>query len=79
MKLTRSELKEIIREEVKGTLNEENPDRDLFRSLNHINNDLFRVMNKYQGKADLDAGFRSWMMGLHAKLKKAGVDLGRIK
>ena len=56
-------------------VNEESPDRDLFRSLNHINNDIFRIMNKYQGKADLDAGFRSWMLGLHAKLKKAGIKL----
>jgi len=78
MKITKSKLKEIIREEILN-LNEANPDRDLFRSLNHINNDLFRIMNKYQGKADLDAGFRSWMMGLHAKLKKAGINLGRIK
>jgi hypothetical protein len=26
-------------------------------------------------KADMDAVFRSWMLGLHAKLKKAGVKL----
>jgi hypothetical protein len=47
----------------------------MFRALNKVNNDVFKIMNKYDGKADMDAVFRSWMLGLHAKLKKAGVKL----
>ena len=53
----------------------EAPDHDMFKALNKVNNDVFRIMNKYDGKADMDAVFRSWMLGLHAKLKKAGVKL----
>jgi hypothetical protein len=32
-------------------------------------------MNKYDGKADMDAIFRSWMLGIHSHLKKAGIKL----
>ena len=61
-------------QEGKKVVNEA-PDHDMFKALNKVNNDVFRIMNKYDGKADMDAVFRSWMLGLHAKLKKAGVKL----
>ena len=54
---------------------EESPDSDMFRALNQVNNDIFKIMNKYDGKADMDAIFRSWMLGIHAHLKKAGIKL----
>ena len=53
----------------------EAPDHDMFRALNQVNNDIFKIMNKYDGKADMDAIFRSWMLGIHAHLKKAGIKL----
>jgi len=56
------------------TINEA-PDHDMFKALHYVNDDIFKIMNKYDGKADMDAVFRSWMMGLHAKLKKAGIKL----
>jgi|6_EtaG_2_1085325.scaffolds.fasta_scaffold136743_2 hypothetical protein len=61
---------------LKELLNEASPDRDLYKALNHdINNRLFKIVNKYEGKADLDIAFRTWMNGLHHKLKKAGIKL----
>ena len=59
-------LKEIIKE---------SPDHDMFKALHYVNDDIFRIMNKYDGKANMDAVFRSWMLGLHSKLKKAGVKI----
>ena len=48
----------------------EGPDAELIRSLNYISNDIFRVMTKYQGKADVDTAVHSWLLGLKAKIKK---------
>jgi len=64
---TNSEIKE-------ANLNEA-PDNDMFKALNKVNNNIFKIMLKYEGKADINAVFSSWMLGLHAKLKKAGVTL----
>ena len=73
MKITQKRIKEIIREEIRS-LKEATPERDLYRVLNHdINNRLFKIVNKYEGKADLDKAFRTWMNGLHHKLKKVGI------
>jgi len=69
-----AQLLKHANESVDGSVNEA-PDHDMFRALNKVNNDVFKIMNKYDGKADMDAVFRSWMLGLHAKLKKAGVKL----
>ena len=62
-------LKEILKEE---TITEA-PDHDMFKALNKVNNDIFRIMNKYDGKADMDSVFHSWIIGLEAKLKKVGI------
>ena len=51
----------------------ESPDNDLAKNLNYINNDIFRVLVKYDGKADVDKVVHSWMKGLHANLKKMGI------
>ena len=59
---------------VKESVNE-GPDHDMFKALNKVNNDIFKIMNKYDGKVNMDAIFRSWMLGLHANLKKAGIKL----
>ena len=60
---------------LKKLLKEASPDHDMFRALQNVNDDIFKIMKKYDGKADMDAVFRSWMMGLHAKFKKAGIKL----
>jgi len=84
LKITLKQIKKIIREEIINekkrmkALSEsitEGPDYDMFKALNKVNNDVFRIMNKYDGKVDMDAIFRSWMLGLHANLKKAGIKL----
>ena len=51
----------------------ESPDHDLARSLKYINNDIFRLLTKYEDKADVDKAVHSWMLGLHANLKKMGI------
>mgnify|MGYP003145037318 CR=1 FL=1 len=53
----------------------EGPDADLFKDLNYIDKDIIRVIKKYEKKADVDKIAHSWMLGLHAKLKKAGIKL----
>ena len=65
---------EIERACKEANLNEA-PDNDMFKALNKVNNNIFKIMLKYEGKADINAVFSSWMLGLHAKLKKAGVTL----
>tara|TARA_B100001113_G_C20776958_1_gene477820 strand:- start:104 stop:526 length:423 start_codon:yes stop_codon:yes gene_type:complete len=51
----------------------ESPDKDLAKNLNYINNDIFRVLVKYDGKVDVDKVVQSWMKGLQANLKKMGI------
>jgi len=63
-------LKNILNESVN-----EGPDSDLFKKLNGINNDIFKLLLKYQNKADVDKAVHSWMLGLHASLKKMGIKL----
>ena len=59
---------------LKELLNEASPDRDLYKALNHdINNRIFKIINKYEGKADLEIAFSTWMDDLHRKLKKVGI------
>ena len=64
-----------IRKFVESKSVNEAPDHDMFKALHYVNDDIFRIMNKYDGKANMDAVFRSWMLGLHSKLKKAGVKI----
>jgi len=51
----------------------ESPDKDLAKNLNYINNDIFRVLVKYDGKVDVDKVVQSWMKGLQTNLKKMGI------
>ena len=54
---------------------EESPDNDLYRSFKAINNDVVRIINKFGKKADVDKALHTWMVGLHASLKKMGYKL----
>ena len=51
----------------------EAPEHDLARELNKASDVILRLIKIYGKKADVDGMTRSWMMGLHAKLKKAGI------
>ena len=53
----------------------EAPEHDLARDLNKISDMIIKVSDRYKKKADVEGMVRSWMMGLHAKLKKRGVKI----
>ena len=74
MNKVKEAIRNLVRQEIKS-LNEGITERDMKKALNYINNDLFRIMNKFVGKVDTDAVFKSWMKDLHKKLKNAGVKI----
>ena len=41
--------------------------------LNKVTDNIFKIIKRFEKKADVEAMTRSWMMGLHAKLKKMGI------
>ena len=53
----------------------EAPDHDLFKKLNKVDDQIIKLLMHYTAKADVGAVARSWMMGLHAKLKKVGIKI----
>ena len=53
----------------------EAPDHDLFKKLKKVDDQIIKLLMNYTAKADVGAVARSWMMGLHAKLKKAGIKI----
>ena len=53
----------------------EAPEHDLARELNKASDVILKLIKIYGKKADVDGMTRSWMMGLHAKLKKAGIKI----
>ena len=63
-------LKDILDESVN-----EAPEHDLARELNKASDVILKLIKIYGKKADVDGMTRSWMMGLHAKLKKAGIKI----
>ena len=48
----------------------EGPDRDLFKKLGKIQNDIYKLLNNYKSKANVPAISRSFMIGLQNQLKK---------
>lgn len=54
------------------TINEA-PEQQMASQLNKVSDTILKITNKFKGKADVDGMTRSWMLGLHAKLKKAGI------
>ena len=53
----------------------EAPDHDLFKKLKKVDDQIIKLLMNYTAKADVGAVARSWMMGLHAKLKKVGIKI----
>ena len=70
MKLTKSQLKEIIREEL---LNEANPEIEIYKKLDKITDQVFFLIGSYHHKVDMGKAVKTWMVGLHARLKKQKV------
>ena len=62
-------VKESVNEE---TINEA-PEQQMASQLNKVSDTILKITDKFKGKADVDGMTRSWMMGLHARLKKAGI------
>ena len=57
---------------LKELLNEA-PDHDLFKKLSKVDDMIIKLLMRYTAKADVGAVARSWMAGLHSKLKKVGI------
>tara|TARA_Y100000310_G_scaffold21471_1_gene20762 strand:- start:968 stop:1156 length:189 start_codon:yes stop_codon:yes gene_type:complete len=57
---------------LKDLLNEA-PDHDLFKKLYKVDDQIIKLLMNYTAKADVGAVARSWMAGLHVKLKKVGI------
>ena len=69
MKLTKSKLKKIIREE----LLKESPN-DLTKELKKVNKVVVKILNKHEKSIGnyMPAVIQKWMSGLHADIKKEG-------
>jgi len=75
MKLTKSKLKEIIREELINEYDRGLTPNDLMKELKKvINKDVVKILNKYNQSIGnyMPAVIQKWMSGLHADIKKAG-------
>ena len=53
----------------------EAPDHDLFKKLKKVDDQIIKLLMTYTAKANVPAVARSWMTGLHAKLKKVGIKI----
>ena len=69
VKVALKKYNESVTEE---TINEA-PEQQMASQLNKVSDTILKITNKFKGKADVDGMTRSWMMGLHARLKKAGI------
>ena len=75
MKLTKSKLKEIIREELINEYDRGLTPNDLMKELKKvINKDVVKILNKYNQSIGnyMPAVIQKWMSNLHADIKKAG-------
>ena len=68
-------LKDIKRQNKWTESVNEAPEHDLSRDLNKVSDNIIKITNKYKKKADVDGMVRSWMMGLHARLKKSVIKI----
>ena len=61
-------LKDLIKEA--GSW--EAPERKVYKELEKLSDKVYRVIGTYAHKADIDTALHTWMVGLHAGLKKRG-------
>jgi len=59
---------------LKDILNEA-PEHEMAASLIKVDELALKIIKRYKKKADVEGMVRSWMMGLHAKLKKMGIKI----
>ena len=64
-------LKDILNEK---SLNEA-PEHQLAGELDKVSNSIFKIMKRYEKKADVEGMVRAWMLGLHSRLKRSGVKI----
>ena len=75
MKLTKSKLKEMIREELMNEYDRGLTPNDLMKELKKvINKDVVKILNKYNQSIGnyMPAVIQKWMFDLHKDIKKAG-------
>ena len=75
MKLTKSKLKKIIREELINEYDRGLTPNDLMKELKKvINKDVVKILNKYNQSIGnyMPAVIQKWMYGLHKDIKKQG-------
>ena len=74
MKLTKSKLKEMIREELINEYDRGLTPNDLIKELKKVNIDVVKILNKYNQSIGnyMPAVIQKWMFGLHKDIKKAG-------
>ena len=73
MKLTKSKLKEIIREELKEASPGHVPsEAKVYKELEKLSDKVYLLIGRYAHKADMEIAIKTWMTGLHAGLKKRG-------
>ena len=53
----------------------EGPDVDLFKKLGKVDDQIIKLLMQYTAKADVHKIANSWMLGLHAKIKKHGIKI----
>ena len=68
MKLTKSKLKEMIKQELKESPN------DLMKELKKVNKVVVKILNKHEKSIGnyMPAVIQKWMSDLHADIKKEG-------
>ena len=69
MKLTKSQLKEMIREELKEA---NSPDNKLYWALDKSANNIAKAVKKYDKKADVQKALDTFMNFLSVQLKRMG-------
>ena len=75
MKIAKSKLKEIIREELINEYDRGLTPNDLMKELKKvINKDVVKILNKYNQSIGnyMPAVIQKWMFDLHKDIKKAG-------
>ena len=74
MKITKSKLKEMIREELINEYDRGLTPNDLTKELKKVNKDVVKILNKYNQSIGnyMPAVIQKWMMELHSDIKKEG-------
>ena len=74
MNLTKSKLREMIREELINEFDRGLTPNDLMRELGKVNNIVIKILKKYEKSIGnyMPNPIQKWLMGLHSDMKKEG-------